>query len=111
MTKIVVEITASDIQAPGCRRAGAGSAERAMRRAGLIGIVDLYWIRVYDRPTRSWREVETPGQLRRFMRLVDHGCQVPPPIVVIDMAKGPVDQGRACRDTTSTSRSTSAAVL
>ncbi len=87
MTKIVVEITKNDIQAPGSGRAGAGSAERAMRRAGLIGIVDAYWIRVYDRPTRSWQRIETPGQLRRFMRLVDGGYDVPPPVVVIDMPK------------------------
>ena len=85
MTKIVVEITRNDIQAPGSERAGAGSAERAMRRAGLITIVDAFWIRVYDQPTRSWRRTETPGQLRRFMRLVDSGYDIPPPIVVIDM--------------------------
>lgn len=85
MSRIVLEITASDIAAPGSRRAGADSAERAMRRAGLIGLVDAYWIRVYDRTTRSWQRIETPGQLRRFMRLVDGGCDVPPPIVVIDM--------------------------
>lgn len=85
MVKVTLEITNGDIQALGGTRVGAGIAERAMRRAGLIGIVDSHRIRLYDRPTRSWCEVETPGQLRRFMRLVDHGCQVPPPIVVIEI--------------------------
>ena len=88
MRKITVEITTGDIQVLGCAGAGAGVAERALRRAGLIGVVDPYWIRVYDRPSGSWREVETPGQLRRFMRLLDCGCRVPPPKVTIDVPEG-----------------------
>ncbi len=81
MPKITVEITAGDIQH--LVGAGARMAERALRRAGLISFVDTHWIRVYDAASGSWQDVETPGQLRRFMRLVEGGCRVPPPTLTI----------------------------
>jgi hypothetical protein len=97
MAKVTVEITAGDVDRPGGTGSGASAAERALRRAGLIGDVHPHRIRLYDRPTGTWREVDTPGQLRRFMRLLDSGCVVPPPKVTIELPEG-WQQSRAQAD-------------
>lgn len=97
MRTVTVEITVSDIQL--LAGAGARMAERALRRAGFIGLVDSHWIRLYDAASRSWQEVETPGQLRRFMRLVEGGCHVPPPTLTISVPEPRQEAGlpaRAC---------------
>jgi hypothetical protein len=88
MPRITVEITTNDLGGLGRRCPGARAAERALRRAGLISDVKPHRIRLYGGPTGVCREVETPGQLRRFMRLLDGGCQVPPPRITIDVPEG-----------------------
>lgn len=85
MTTIMVEITASDVSDVGSVCTGACVAGYALRRIGLIGDVKPDRIRLYGRAPDVWREVDTPGQLRRFMRLFDSGVKVPPPTVAIEL--------------------------
>jgi hypothetical protein len=85
---ITVEITPDDIDSVHSFCTGASVAERALLRMGLIGSVQSDRIRLYGKPADVWREVDTPGQLRRFMRLFDGGIEVPPPKITIDVPEG-----------------------
>jgi hypothetical protein len=88
MPAITVEITAGDVAGVGWLRTGARVAQRALLRIGLIGEVrpDLIWL--YNWRQDEWHKVETPGQLRRFMRLFDDDSKVPPPRFTIEVPEG-----------------------
>jgi hypothetical protein len=85
---ITVQITTDDLRHVGCSCTGACVVGRALRRLGLTGDVLPDRIRLFGGAQGQEYDVDVPGQLRRFMRLLDQGIEMPPPTVVIEVPDG-----------------------